>query len=204
MVSAGQTALAALPFAGYGVIALTGCVLVTRRMRENCKKGRPQSSEAWLLLLSRIGLWYLAFGTMVDNGRHLFGGVEPGDNVASKGLTWFLTFGHEVICGVCPTIGLQFLSVSTPRLYSPGRWLAATCVVVFATIAVGLYGFIHYSCSEGMVIDTYMGLHIAAPAAENPLSLFTIIVTCLVALVASVVLACARGCKAWLQSWLKP
>lgn len=200
MVSTGQTALAALPFAGYGVIALAGCIIVTRRIREKCKKGTPHSSEAWLRLLSHIGLWYLTFGTMIDNVRRLFGGVEPGDNAAATGLVWFLEFTHEVICGVCPAIGLQFLSVSTPRLHSPGRWLAATCVVVLATIAIGLYGFIHYSCSEGVVIDTYMGLHVANPAAANPLSLFAIGVLCVTALVASVVLACARGCKAWL--WL--
>ena len=202
MVSTGITALSSLPFAGYLAIALAGCVVVTRRLHKSFKEGKPRHSEAWLLLLSRLGLWYLEFGTMVDNGRHLFGAVEPRDNAASYGLTWFPEFGHVVICGICPATGLQFLSVSTPRLHSPGRWLAAACVVVLATTAVGLYIFIHYTCSAGMeAVDDYNGLHIAGPVVDpEPLGLFAILVTCFVALAASIVLASARGCKAW--SWL--
>ena len=66
--------------------------------------------------------------------------------------------------------------------------------------AVGLYGFIKFTTRKPMEVDDYMGVHTANPAAENPFGLFCIIVTCVTAFVASVVLACARGCGEW--AWL--
>ena len=142
----------------------------------------------------------LTIGTLIDNGRHLFGAIDPANNAASLGLTWFLELNHEVICCCCPAVGLQLISVANPMKRDHIRWLAATCVVIFACFCVGLFGFVAYTAPKGMEIDDYFGVHTASPEGENPLALFCIIVTCVVALAASVMLSCARGWNEW--GWL--
>ena len=195
-----NTAVATLPLIGYSAVAFAGAVLVCLRLHRSKHCSPPHNSATVLLLLSRIGLLLLTIGTLIDDVRRVFGFIEPAKNDVAVGLSWFLECNHAIGCCVCTVIGFQLMSVSAPNLNYSKQWLTAALVVMVVCLAVGLYGFVTVTARSGMEVTEYMGLHVVVPKADTPLSLCSVIVTSIVALIAAVVLSCVQGWNKWF--WL--
>lgn len=156
--------------------------------------------------------WPLQLGTFLDNIRHIsgFGAVEKGP--ADVAFFWICDFAHEVLCAICPAIGIQLmasalldnrkppmpmLSWLSCRPWLPTVFAWAVCVLCFV---IGLAGFISVTTSEGTKAEIYYGIQVVRPKKASPYGLISVFVYSFLMVAAGVTLGVRYGCRRW--SWL--
>ena len=124
----------AVMFFFYGFSAFMLTLIMLQRMYKNPK------SSSFLLVLSRIGVIILTFGTTCDNFR-IFAGCFTNFNVynsANKAVTWFCTLGHEILAAVAIATPCQFMqkAIENEKSKMYMEYIAYLAPILFGIIGI--------------------------------------------------------------------
>lgn len=130
-------------FTLYTIIAAIFTAIVLTRL----KNLQHQWSEDAMAVLCRIGILFLTFGTVLDNGRTVFGNIYQKDSDTytwiNTAVSWFCVLNHQWFASLCIMIPCSFIQ----KLVQTDRWKRLT-----PRIAVGLFVLLFIVGGAGVIM----------------------------------------------------